>query len=127
MTHNTTLIFEAVGMELSELAGLSCRIRTRFKAGDGQIIYLELSGLLKHSHSPTSIKELPFNEIGIVDHALLYQGSPEETNWPQKIDVFHYTQKGIVDLVNTHFGTQFQALRLDESIWVHDPSTPVFC
>lgn len=124
---NQTLIFEEVGMNLQELGGLSCRLRTRLRRADGQVIYLEISGLEKHKHCISSIKALPYTEIGFTNHVNLEVPGSEDVVLSVPESVFQYTTQGILNFVNTTFGRQFTALHCDYKLQVHAPDKPIYC
>lgn len=119
-----TLKFEGAGWSKAESNGVgNCRIRTTFVNDKGMTIYLEMTGHASHRNSPPSLKRFEFpwhiSHLHKVDTAT---GKRDETaNAPTFGDTWkitkEYTKENILQLVNRHLDSSFEAIEVLNEGW----------
>lgn len=117
---DNVMIFEAVGTAIGNVS--SCRIRTRFQHIKGFDVYLEISGYKNSKYLPKLMSGLPFEFIGFVDH-LKCKHELDETKFKRlstKTRYFEYTEKGILELVNSISFIKYTEIDIRHDVNVHE-------
>lgn len=119
---STTLILESVGV-INEIAGLSCRVRTRIRCADGNSLYLEMHGVTQGQHLVQEMQNTRYPVVGCIWHAFV-EGTTTK-NVKAKPFYFDYTVDGLISVANKLTSREFNAVEFT-SKRVHD-TTKVFC
>jgi hypothetical protein len=105
-----TLLLAALGSSVDK-DGLAGRLRTSFIDDKGRAIFIELSGVNNNKYLPPRMLELPFRVIGFVNEIEIlvdasFHGITQDL-FPIRGEFFDYTDKGVLDFINSQFGTKF--------------------
>lgn len=119
----STLIFEGAGWEKAESADVgNCRIRTRIKTNNGQIVYLEMGC--------TPGKNFYNNKFNLVPS--IYHCHHENRSFGSSLRKFEgllpfeYNKANILSWVNKNLNCSFTELLVDNNgIRVHDTKEPL--
>lgn len=112
-TNNTkTLYFEGAGcVARADLP--NCRIRTAFHLDNGNIVYLEISGM--ETTRCTAPIYQKFKNYGVVDHCFCITGTWDDGHSRHKYErggiAFEYNKKNVLDLVNS-MGASFDDIEV---------------
>lgn len=107
------LIFQAIGLPMSDENSISCRIRTVTMHKNGRKAYLEFIGVPVKGENPkyidTRILDAGFDYCGNVSHAFYVRDDNEENDFVQlnnshDLGHFDFTQQGILAFVNKILG-----------------------
>ncbi len=113
------LLFETIGMSLSQENPISCRMRTRLKHANGRVVYLEISGIEIDRTKPKQYDRTMFESghqcCGMITHAFYVREDGEESDIVRFADgerdkPYSYDEEGILNIVNTLLGTQYTEL-----------------
>lgn len=120
---NKTLIFEGAGWDKTESATDigNCRIRTRIKNNDGEIVYLEMMGRERNKYEMNGP-----DFVGFVQHCHI------QSNDCSKYRKFEgnrikWDAKTLIEWVNFNLNCSFDSLSVinDGSVQVHDTKLPL--
>ena len=106
MKKNDKLLFEGAGWDKAEHNGVgNCRVRTRIKNLDGDLIYFECTSLKKHQ-----------DFIGYVSHC--FNNKDEKSNYTRELKhierlTFKYTGEGLLNFVNKHLNCDFKSVEVN--------------
>jgi hypothetical protein len=125
---NKPLIFEGAGWDKTESATDigNCRIRTRIKNNNGEIIYLEMMGREKSKYGKHE-KDWP-DFVGFVSHCFV----GEDCNLPSKYRKLElgtrisWDAKTLLEWVNFNLNCSFTSLDVQNNgVRVHDTKAPL--
>ena len=127
---NKTLIFEGAGWEKASSASDigNCRIRTRIKNNDGEIIYLEMMGRKKSEWSTYGRKKNWSDFVGFVFHCHTGYDS-NKMNQYCKLEIgtiISWDAKTLIEWVNKNLNCSFNSLRVEnDGVQVHNTKLPL--
>lgn len=121
---NNTLIFEGAGWEKSSSASDigNCRIRTRIKNNEGEIIYLEMMGVEKQ------VRDGGPGLIGYISHCFVGTDCNESKSQYRKLEnnSLIWDAKHLLKWVNKNLNCSFNALDVqNDGVRVHDTKLPL--
>ena len=120
-----TLYFESAGMTGTQKNDVpNCRLRTRVKNDNGEVIYLEIG-----SGYENRFKGIKYALC--VDH--LFFQKDERTNYSEALahlsrtcdNPIEYTKKNILKFVNEKLGCSFDSMECKEDLRVHETKKPL--
>lgn len=127
---NNTLIFEGAGWDkASSVSDIgNCRIRTRIKNNDGEIIYLEMMGREKSKWSTHGNESDWPDFVGFVQHCHLGTDSNHISKY-RKFENgtrINWQAKHLLEWVNKNLNCSFNSLDVqNDGVRVHDTKLPL--
>jgi hypothetical protein len=116
------LFFEGAGCVAIDKVE-NCRIRTRLKNNNGELIYLEIIGSTPHEYTPDHLKA--YSAIGHIDFCHLSADREEKCIKPGNIH-FEYTKENILKWVNDNLNCSFTEIVIDNNnIHVFENESPL--
>lgn len=124
---NKTLIFEGAGWDKCDSCTDvgNCRIRTRIRNNNGEIIYLEMMGREKSNYSENERNWPDF--VGFVSHCHIKDNDCSKYRELEKGMRIAWTAKAVLAFVNYNLNCSFDSLRVvnDGTIAVHSTKLPL--
>lgn len=120
-----TLIFEGAGWDKASSASDigNCRIRTRIKNNDGEIIYLEMMGREKSKYDRNEM--FGPDVIGFVMHCHIKDNDSSKYRKLER-DRYVWNAKTVLDWVNFNLNCSFNSLEVqNDGVRVHDTTLPL--
>lgn len=123
---NKTLIFEGAGWDKCDSATDigNCRIRTRIKNNNNEIIYLEMMGRAKSKYGRHEMNWPDF--VGFVSHCHIKENDSSKY---RKLEIgtrIAWSAAILLDWVNKELNCSFDSLRVEnDGVRVHDTIEPL--
>lgn len=124
---NNTLIFEGAGWDKCDSCTDigNCRIRTRIKNNDGEIIYLEMHGRAKSKYGKNEMNWPDF--VGFVSHCHIDDNDCSKYRKFELGTRINWQAKYLLEWVNENLNCSFDSLSVinDGSVEVHETESPL--
>ncbi len=123
---NKTLIFEGAGWDKCDSCTDigNCRIRTRIKNNDGEIIYLEMMG---RERSERGLYEMDWPKfVGFVSHCHIKDNDCSKYRKFETGTRISWDAKTLLEWVNKNLNCSFTSLRVEnDGVRVHGTNKPL--
>ena len=125
---NKTLIFEGAGWDKCDSATDigNCRIRTRIKNNDGEIIYLEMMGREKSKWSTHGHERDWPDYVGFISHCHIKDNDTSKYRKFENGTRIVWNAKSVLVFVNKELNCSFDSLRVEnDGVRVHHTHLPL--